>query len=114
MKHFAWVFVLFCGLICVGKPAAFAGQSTNPLVATLKSSNANIRAKAAQELGQSGDPSVVPALTAALSDPSTKVREQVIVALDRLHTIQSLHGLLAATKDSDPDVRALAVRTVVD
>lgn len=114
MKRAAWLFLIFCAVVCVGEPEAFGGQTTsNPLAALLKSANENIRVKAAQQLGQSGDPSVVPALTAALTDPSAKVRENVIVALDRLHTLQSLHGLLTATRDSDPDVRTFAVRAVI-
>ncbi|HLI31020.1 MAG TPA: HEAT repeat domain-containing protein [Terriglobia bacterium] len=116
MKRATWLcltFITFCAAVSAVSPVVFGGQAANPLVEELKSPNADIRAKAAQQLGQSADPSVEPALAAALNDPSTKVREQVIVALDRLHTVQSLHGLLAATKDSDPDVRTLAVRAVV-
>ncbi|MGH9355374.1 MAG: HEAT repeat domain-containing protein [Terriglobia bacterium] len=113
MKHVPCLFLILCAVICIPCPRAFGGQAANPLAELLKSSNEKIRAKAAQDLGQSGDSSVVPALTAALTDPSTKVREQVIVALDRLHTVPALHGLLTATKDSDADVRAFAVRTVI-
>ena len=113
MKQGLWFSLILCTVVCMLGLQAFDGQAANPLAELLKSSNENIRAKAAQQLGQSGDISVVPALTAALTDPSTKVREQVIVALDRLHTVPALHGLLAATKDSDPDVRAFAVRAVI-
>lgn len=91
--------------------AVYASQ--NPMIPELKSSNADIRAKAAQQLGQSGDPSVVPALIADLNDPSAKVRKQIIVALAHLHTNTALKGLIESTKDTDPDVRTLSVRTLV-
>ena len=113
MKRAVWLFLILCSAVSGVNRAAFGGQAANPIVEALKSPNADIRAKAAQQLGQSADPSVAAALAAALNDPSTKVRERVIVALDRLHTVPSLHGLLTATKDSDPDVRTFAVRAVV-
>jgi HEAT repeat protein len=102
--------VLLISLLAI---TAEAQQASQPLAQELKSPNASIRAKAARQLGESGDASVVPALTAALTDPSSKVRSEVIVALARLHTVQSLDGLLVATRDSDPDVRNLAVEAIV-
>lgn len=93
--------------------SVFGQQSANPIVQELKSSNADIRAKAARQLGESGDTSAVPALAADLTDPSIKVRKEIIVALVKLHTVQSLDGLLRATKDSNPDVRTLAVRATI-
>ncbi|MGH9397014.1 MAG: HEAT repeat domain-containing protein [Terriglobia bacterium] len=100
-------------LIAVLGLAAFGQQTANPLTSELKSSDANIRAKAVHVMGDSGDTSTVPALTAALTDPSSKVRKEVIVALAKLHTNASLDGLVSATRDSDPDVRTLAVHAVV-
>lgn len=101
------VFVLLPGLPARGQ------QNSNPVVEELKNPNENIRAKAAQQIGQSGDTSAVPALAADLNDPSAKVREQIILALARLHTVPALKALATATKDTDPDVRTLAVRTLV-
>lgn len=96
--------------------AGFGAQnqrSANPLLGELKSPDANIRAKAVQQIGNSGDTSTVPALTATLNDPSTKVRQEVIVALAELHTNAALRGLISAVKDTDPDVRTLAVGSLV-
>ncbi len=101
------IFVLLAGLPARGQ------QNSNPIAEELKSPNADVRAKAAQQLGQSANSSAVPALIADLNDPSAKVREQIIVALAHLHTVPALKGLVTATKDTDPDVRTLAVRTLV-
>ncbi|MGH9407752.1 MAG: HEAT repeat domain-containing protein [Terriglobia bacterium] len=100
------------GILCLGLQAR-SQQAVNPLTDELKSTDANIRARAARDLGNSGDTSTVPALTAALKDPSTKVRKSVIVALEKLHTTGALDGLVFASHDSDPDVRTLAVDALV-
>jgi HEAT repeat protein len=100
-------------LLAVAAGAARGQQSPNPLVQELSSPNAGIRAKAARQLGESGDTSVVPTLASDLSDPSAKVRNEVIVALVRLHTNPSLEAVLKATRDTDPDVRLLAVNAVI-
>jgi HEAT repeat protein len=85
-------------------------QAPNPLIDLLKSSpNADQRAKAASELGKQGEPSVVPALMAALNDPSPKVRRAVVVALAKIRSGDSLEGLISASHDTDPQVRVVAV-----
>ena len=78
----------------------------------LKNPKAKVRAKAAKEIGENGDPSAVPALIAALNDPSTNVRKQVVVALASIRVKQSLQGLIQATSDSDSEVRWLAVKGI--
>src|SRR5579875_961378 len=113
MKRAFSTFLGMLFLVFFASAAFFAQQTPNPFVDELKSSNADVRAKAVHHLGDSGDASVVPALTAELNDPSAKVRKEVIIALAKLHTAPALNGLLVATKDTDPDVRTLAVRTVV-
>ncbi len=100
-------------LTAIFAAGAFAQNSPNPLLSELKSSDVKIRAKAVQVMGNSGDTSTVPALTGALTDPSSKVRKEVIVALAKLHTNACLDGLVTATRDSDPDVRAVAVHAIV-
>lgn len=113
MKHATYFLLLAIFFVyALPRPAA-AQQSANPLVQELKSPSASIRAKAARQLGQSGDVSTVPALAAELTDPSSKVRSEVIVALARLHTNPSLDALLTATRDTDPDVRLLAVEAII-
>ncbi len=86
----------------------------SPWTALLKSPNADTRARAAHDIGQSGDASQIPALTATLADPSAKVRKEVVIALARIHAPQSIDGLVQATRDPDSDVRVLAVNGLVD
>ena len=74
-------------------------------VEDLRNPQPKIRARAAREIGQTGDPSAVPALIAALNDSSVKVRKQVVVALASIRVKQSLQGLIQATSDSDSEVR---------
>lgn len=88
-------------------------QTSNPLIDELKSPNADVRARAARELGKSADPSAVPALATAVTDPSEKVRSEVIVALSSIRVPESLDPLIVATRDTDSKVRALAVQGLV-
>jgi len=81
-------------------------------VEDLKNPKAKIRAKAAKEIGQTGDPAMVPALVSALNDPSAKVREQVVVSLASIRVPQSLQGLIQATSDNNSEVRWLAVKGI--
>jgi HEAT repeat protein len=93
------------------KPAT--PPSSNPLIDELKSPNASTRAKAAHELGKSGDVTAIPALSAALKDPNAKVRREVVVALAQMHQAQVLDALITATHDWDEKARVLAVRSLV-
>lgn len=97
-------------------PAAAGGTAEpaqSPLVDMLRSPDAGIRAKAAREIGQSGDRTAVPALAAALNDPSDKVRREVVIALANIRTPPSVDALVTATRDTDSDARTLAVRGLV-
>jgi HEAT repeat protein len=78
----------------------------------LRNPKPKVRAKAAREIGENGDPSAVPALIAALNDPDTNVRNQVVVALASIRVKQSLQGLIQATSDNDSEVRWLAVKGI--
>ncbi len=96
------------------KPQATAASPSarNSETEDLKNPNPKVRAKAAREIGEAGDPSTVPALIAALSDSSAKVRRQVVVSLASIRVPQSLQGLIQATSDNDSEVRWLAVRGI--
>jgi HEAT repeat protein len=72
-----------------------------------------VRAKAARDLGQAGDTSTIPALAEALSDPSSKVRREVVLALAQFHQPEVLPPLEQATKDLDDGVRVTAVQALV-
>lgn len=113
MKRITLFIIFSAFVVSLVGAAGFAQQTANPLLDELKSQDANIRARAVRDIGDSGDTSSVQALTAALNDPSPKVRKEIIVALAKLHTNDSLDGLVSATRDSDPDVRTMAVEAVV-
>ena len=94
-------------------PAASAA-SNNPSVMLLKQGHTDsVRAKAARDLGQQGDASTIPALAAALTDPSSKVRHEVVLALAQFHQSAVLPPLEQATKDVDDGVRVVAVQCLV-
>jgi HEAT repeat protein len=71
-----------------------------------------VRAKAARDLGKEGNPATIPALAGALSDPSAKVRREVVSALAQFHQAEVLPPLIQATKDLDGDVRVLGVQSL--
>lgn len=89
------------------------GQSAPSAVEDLKSPDINTRAKAARELGKSGDLSAVEPLAAAVYDPSPKVRREVAMALSSFHSQQALDALATATRDGDSDIRTLATHGLV-
>ena len=66
-----------------------------------------------EDLGKEGDIATIPALAAALSDPSSKVRREVVLALAQFHQPQVLPPLEQATKDVDDGVRIAAVQCLV-
>ncbi len=88
-------------------------QSTSSDIQLLKSSDASTRAKAARALGKSGDLTALHPLAAAITDPSAKVRREVVVALASFHNPEEIDPLIVATRDTDSDVRALAVQGLV-
>ena len=93
-------------------PAPAAGE--NPTVTLLKQGHTeSVRAKAAEDLGKQGDLSTIPALADALSDPSVKVRHEVVLALAQFHQSSVLPHLEQATKDADDGVRIAAVQCLV-
>jgi HEAT repeat protein len=109
-----FVISIFLLLALPLRSAGFAAQASSSLGELLKSPNVDTRARAARDIGQSGDASEIPALRGALADPSVKVRKEVVVALARIHASASIDGLIQATKDPDSDVRVLAVNGLVN
>jgi HEAT repeat protein len=94
-------------------PTPSASES-NPNVLLLKQGHSDsVRAKAARDLGKQGDLKTIPALAAAMNDPSSKVRHEVLLALVQLHQPEVLSPLEQGTKDLDGDVRTLAVQCLV-
>lgn len=87
---------------------------SNPSVMLLKQGHTEgVRVKAARDLGSQGDLSTVPALASALTDPSPKVRREVVLALAQFHQSAVLPPLEQATKDLDDSVRVAAVQCLV-
>ena len=79
---------LICLTICLGgcgktDPVSAGGRPVAEWVAALTSPDAKIRKTAALKLGNVGpaDPTVLPALIAALEDRDPKVRSEVVLAL---------------------------------
>jgi HEAT repeat protein len=91
-----------------------SATSSNPSVMLLKQGHTEgVRARAAQELGKQGDVTTIPALAAALSDSSWKVRREVVLALVQFHNPDVLPPLEQATKDLDKSVRLAAIQCLV-
>lgn len=99
--------------VALATPVLRGAQAPDPLAEQLKSSDADSRAKAAREIGRSDDRGALPALEAALRDPSNKVRREVVMALASFRQPEALDALITATRDSDPDVRTVAVESLV-
>jgi len=97
------------------QPQATAATTppSNPLIEQLSSPDAGARAKAARELGKTADTSAIPALAAAMTDPSEKVRREVVIALAQMRQTAALEALIPATRDVDEGVRVLAVQGLV-
>jgi HEAT repeat protein len=110
-SHYLLPLLVLVGMILGALP--LPAQNTDVRVTELKSHDENLRAKAAHDLGKTGDPAAIPALTAALNDPSQNVRSEVILALGAIRDPASLQALVSAIQDPDPDLRVLAIRTVV-
>jgi len=100
-------------LAAARQTASRAAEAPDPLFELLKSADAGVRTRAARDIGKTTPEGAVPALAQALRDPSEKVRREVVLALASIHLPDSLDALTAATHDTDPDVRLLAVKSAV-
>ncbi len=127
MKHSSWFTALIILSLTLSSVSALRGQAAkpatapptpssidnNPTVMLLRQGHSDgVRAKAARDLGKEGNPATIPALAGALSDPSAKVRREVVSALAQFHQAEVLPPLIQATKDLDGDVRVLGVQSL--
>ena len=78
-----------------------------------ESPNAAKRARAARALAKTQDVSAIPALAEALSDPSEKVRREVVLALAQIHQPETLDALIKASQDTNEEICVLAVQSLV-
>jgi transcriptional regulator GlxA family with amidase domain len=99
-------------LIALATPVLRGAQASDPLVEQLKSSDADARAKAAREIGKTDDRAALPALEAALRDPSDKVRREVVMALASFRQPEALDTLIVAggpgAREAEPCRETLA------
>jgi len=89
-----------------GKPAV------GPLLATLKSSDPQLRFRAAQALGAMSTPEANPGLIAALKDPDARVRQTAAVALGFEGNAAAVTPLAALLGDRDGSVAAAAAESL--
>ena len=93
-------------LALIGKPAVA------PLIAALGSRDEDERQRAADALGWIGGPAI-PALIKTLQHRSAETRFLAVSAFDTSsagsHRAEMINALVGATKDSDADVRGIAV-----
>ncbi|HEU4577230.1 MAG TPA: iron chelate uptake ABC transporter family permease subunit [Polyangiaceae bacterium] len=86
-----------------GDPEHGLGGSRRDLLSALADEHDNVRASAAEQLGKSGDPAVLPALTKALQDPADAVKEKAAEALGALARPESVPALEAALAQPGQD-----------
>ncbi len=113
MKRLAILIIISILLVPAGRSFAALDQASGTAAEPLKNPDPKVRAKAARELGRSGDASSVPVLKAALIDPDVKVRHEVVLALASIHKSDSLEALAAASRDADAHIRSLAIQSMV-
>lgn len=88
--------------------------STDSLIYDLKNPDPPRRTEAARQLGMAKFLPAIPALLPLAEDPDAAVRRQVELALEEMNDIRVLPGLVEFSADSEADIRARAVRALVD
>ena len=113
MKRLSVLIISCIFLVSIAGSLAVADQPSGTAIERLKSPDANIRAKAARELGKVGDPPSISALNTALTDSDVKVRREVVLALAAIHKSATLEPLAGASRDADAGIRSLAIQSMV-
>ncbi len=89
-------------------------QSTEELIANLRSPVAKARREAAHELGERRQKEASEALQGAMrSETDPEVRSAVVIALGRIKDMAALPVMLAALQDGEVDVRRNAILALV-
>ncbi len=86
-----------------GEPEHALGDSRQDLITALTDEHDNVRATAAEKLGQARDASLLPELMRALEDPSDAVKEKAAEALGALGLPEAAPALMAALERKDQD-----------
>ena len=82
--------------------------------ADLQSADPKRRAKAAADLGKSGNSDDIPKLRALIKDSVADVRAEAVGGIVRIGTQHSLEPLAEATRDATPAIQAMAVDGLVN
>ena len=90
------------------------GSSFEQLAQLLPAEAMNIRMRAADLMGEAGNPEALASLNVLLSDADARVRAQALFALSELGGYASIIDRIAELlfRDADPQVRALAVEAL--
>ena len=88
--------------------------SVETLIYDLKSPDAGRRQAAARDLGALKHRAAIPELVPMTRDPAGPVRREVELTLERMEDIQALPGFIAFASDSENDIRARAVTSLVN
>ncbi|MEA3470343.1 MAG: HEAT repeat domain-containing protein, partial [Thermodesulfobacteriota bacterium] len=89
-------------LVKMGSPG------TDLLIIALKDKEDDIRKKALQALGKTGDPRGVPSIVAALKDENPDIRFESAAALKRIGNEGAVKPLINALEDESAEVREIA------
>ena len=115
-KQHLCVLVLLFVCVGTGRTALGSNESLETLLAYLKSTNASTRREAARKLGErrAADPTSVEALMAAASkDGDRGVRSEALRSLGLTKSSTSIPVMVASLKDTDVEVRKIAIKSLV-
>ncbi|HKP87852.1 MAG TPA: HEAT repeat domain-containing protein, partial [Blastocatellia bacterium] len=110
------VFALALAVMTLSGAAAAETQSLETLLAYLKSPNVETRRDAARKLGERrirNQLAVEALAVAARKDEDREVRGTAVESLGLIKDFSALPEMLGALKDSHPEVRSVAVRSLV-
>jgi HEAT repeat protein len=82
--------------------------------AALKDEHFKVRARAAEELGKSGEAQSLSSLIPCIQDPSPVVREAIIRSLRKLKNTRAVKPLISTLQDEDAKIRGLAASALGD
>jgi HEAT repeat protein len=110
------IFALALAVMTLSGAAAAETQSLETLLAYLKSPNAETRRDAARKLGERrvrNQLAVEALAVAARKDEDREVRGTAVESLGLIKDFSALPEMLGALKDAHPEVRSVAVRSLV-
>jgi HEAT repeat protein len=103
-----------CASFLAANWAFAADVPCEELVDSLRSPMSSMRERAASDLAKQNCVGAVGALSALVRDPDVVVRLAVVKALRKLHDPTDVSALTTFTRDGSPEVRAEAVRGLIE